>query len=382
LPRLFIERLTHPGQVVLDPMMGSGTTVLEAALLGRRAIGVDVDPLAVQLCRVKTTPLCAGKAGRSLQSAVARAAMRLMDPADLERAIGERFDGETRAFIDYWFLPTTQQELMALVLAIEEEFDPPVRDLLRVVLSSVIVTKSGGVSRARDLAHTRPHRVLSKIPRGAVEQFEARGRRALAAIGELPSDGLLVSLHHGDARSLPLADGSADLVITSPPYANAIDYMRAHKFSLVWLGEPVAKLSRLRAMYVGSENCPETLEDELPPGALAATAAVRARDRRKARILSKYLHDMKSVLAEILRVLRPGGAAGIVVGPSTMRGVRVMTHEHLAEIGQQLGFHLVGIAKRKLDRDRRMMPARDGKGSMNGIELRMHDEFVIGLVKP
>lgn len=57
LPRLFIEKLTQPGETVLDPMVGSGTTLVEAILLGRRAIGFDIDPLALHLCRVKTTPL-------------------------------------------------------------------------------------------------------------------------------------------------------------------------------------------------------------------------------------------------------------------------------------------------------------------------------------
>ena len=54
--------------------------------------------------------------------------------------------------------------------------------------------------------------------------------------------------------SLPLADGSVDLIVTSPPYANAIDYMRAHKFSLVWLGQPIANLSHLRSKYIGAER--------------------------------------------------------------------------------------------------------------------------------
>ncbi|MFN3762794.1 MAG: DNA methyltransferase, partial [Anaerolineae bacterium] len=49
IPRLFIQNLTDVGQVVLDPMAGSGTTVVEALLLGRRGVGVDLDPLAVQI---------------------------------------------------------------------------------------------------------------------------------------------------------------------------------------------------------------------------------------------------------------------------------------------------------------------------------------------
>src|SRR5690606_29663330 len=60
LPRTFIEGLTEPGDIVLDPMAGSGTTILEAFLAGRNSIACDIDPLALQFCRVKTTPLSTG----------------------------------------------------------------------------------------------------------------------------------------------------------------------------------------------------------------------------------------------------------------------------------------------------------------------------------
>ena len=382
LPHTFIERLTAPGDTVLDPMMGSGTAILEASLLGRRAVGFDIDPLAVRLCRVKTTPLSSARALRSVDSATARAAMLLMLPSMLADEIRERFDAATRRFIDYWFLPQTQHELMALVMAIEEG-ERSLQDFLRLVFSSVIITKSGGVSQARDLAHTRPHRVQSKVPRSALGQFALKGRKAAAALGGLPPRLADVSVSLGDARSIPLPDCSVDLIITSPPYANAIDYMRAHKFSLVWFGEPIEHLTALRATYVGSENC-KGLEDQgLPPLSGATVNAVAARDMRKARVLAKYLGDMRLIMSEMHRVLRAGAAAGIVVGPSTMRGVRVPTHEHLAEIaGSQLNFEVVGIGERRLDRDKRMMPARNEGGRMNGIGERMHQEFIVGLVKP
>jgi len=68
LPRKFIDGLTQPGDVVLDPMVGSGTTLLEAVLAGRCAVGFDIDPLALRLCNAKTTsvaPLDAAQIGRA-----------------------------------------------------------------------------------------------------------------------------------------------------------------------------------------------------------------------------------------------------------------------------------------------------------------------------
>ena len=162
LPRAFIEQLTHPGDTVLDPMMGSGTTVLEATLLGRRAIGVDLDPLAVRVSRVKTRAVDHEHLRAAGDAIIANASTLLRDRAALTTQIKRRFDPATRDFLDYWFTAEAQHELLALLLSIEEEPDTDVREALEVVFSSIIITKSGGVSLARDLAHTRPHRVASK----------------------------------------------------------------------------------------------------------------------------------------------------------------------------------------------------------------------------
>jgi hypothetical protein len=83
------------------------------------------------------------------------------------------------------------------------------------------------------------------------------------------------------------------------------------------------------------------------------------------------------------RVLKPGKAAIVVVGTSTMRGMDTRTDVCLGEIGKQAGLELVHIASRRLDRDKRMMPARKEQGHLaSQIEARMHEEYVIGFIKP
>jgi hypothetical protein len=258
LPRAFIRGLTSPGNIVLDPMMGSGTTVVEALLEGRQGIGLDIDPLALRLGRVKTMPLDIDSLRYAGNKVISRANTLLSNGKTIERNLSKRFDERTKAFIDYWFLPATQRELMALVLAIQDVRDISTRRFLELTFSSTIITKSGGVSRARDLAHSRPHLDETKIPRNALEQFSLRFRKNLASIAQLKTTGSTTTPLAGDARRMPIADSSIDLIVTSPPYANAIDYMRAHKFSLVWFGESVADLSKLRAEYIGSERVGHT----------------------------------------------------------------------------------------------------------------------------
>ena len=304
-------------------------------------------------------------------------------------AVRTGMDAPTREFLDYWFFPETQRELACLTLAIREETDADLRNLLEVIFSSTIVTKSGGVSRARDLAHTRPHRVSDKVPRNPIPLFANLVERAADAYGRIDRDAVGdCRIVDGDARSLPLPDCSVDLIVTSPPYANALDYMRAHKFSLAWLGDPIPSLTKLRREYIGSEasgNQAMSSVDSLPTKVEAVVERVGEADATKSRVLRRYFADMSASISEMQRVLRPGSAAVIVVGPSTMRGILVPTHECLANLATQAGLEVVAVAPRNLDRDRRMMPARNsvsaGSGDATGIERRMHTEYVIGAVK-
>ncbi|HXH08862.1 MAG TPA: DNA methyltransferase [Alphaproteobacteria bacterium] len=381
LPRAFIRSLTRYGDLVLDPMMGSGTTVVEALLEGRRGIGLDIDPLALRLSTVKTTRLELDNLRSAGDKVLLRANALLSDGRVVEKELRRRFDERTQAFINYWFLPTTQRELMALVLAIEDVADRSVRHFLELAFSSIIVTKSGGVSLARDLAHSRPHLDKTKVPKNALEQYALRLRKNFVSIAQLKTNGMPSAILAGDARDMPVTAEIVDLIVTSPPYANAIDYMRAHKFSLVWLGGSVGTLSKLRAGYIGSERTGHISSIPLPDMPQMVIQQLAERDRTRAVILRKYFIDMKSVFAEFHRVLRSNGAAIVVVGTSMMRGIDIQTHYCLADIAAATGFDVVGVVKRILDRNKRMMPASFGKKTNSMIEQRMHEEYVIGLLK-
>ena len=381
---------------VLDPMCGSGITLLEGWQAGRSVIGVDLDPLARRQSRARTTALDP----QDIRHAGANALRRAEDlhsgasyPAEPLALVQGSMDGATQRFLDYWFFPETQRELAALVLAIRAEPDPDLRNLLEVIFSSTIVTKSGGVSRARDLAHTRPHRVDDKTPRHAIRQFAALLDRAADAYAAVDSKTVGESrIIPGDARNLPLPNESVDLIVTSPPYANALDYMRAHKFSLAWLGDPIPDLTALRAQYIGSEsmsNQASQSDAQLPASVQDVIEQLSAQDTPKSRVLQRYFSDMSAAIGEMARVLRPGAAAVIVVGPSTMRGILIPTHQCLADLAANAGLDVVAVAPRHLDRDRRMMPVRAGNRSdtaagpdLATIMRRIHTEYIIGAVNP
>ncbi len=382
LPRTLIRYLTRPGEWVLDPMMGSGTTLLEARRLGRVALGSDIDPLALTLVAAKMQPPDVAGWRRAWPRILARAKEGLQHHSDRLRAALARRDEPTRAFLAYWFLPQTQLELQALVQAIEAEADLALRRLARIVFSSLIIAKSGSVAQARDLSHTRPHKV-DKPYKSALEAFRQKARRVerlLQQVAPFPNTPWLLAA--ADAQRLPWPAARVALVVTSPPYAaNAIDYMRAHKFTLVWWGFSIRDLGSLRGEYIGGEAVRGRVLEPLPPAAFQPVARIAAVDPKKAQVLHRYFSEMRRTLAQIARVLRPGGLAVLVVGDSTMRGLSTRTPEALAALGEQVGLRHLAIGTRVLDRDRRMMPARRG-GAMSAIEQRMHREYLVGFARP
>ncbi len=405
LPGVFIQALTAPGEAVLDPMMGSGTTILEAYLLGRRAVGFDIDPLARLITQVKVTPIDPEKVRAIGNNILTQAHYAVtQNCSELEEQLKHLWDSNTKKFVDYWFAPETQIELLALRNEIEKIEEPDIRAFFEVAFSAIIITKSGGVSLALDLAHTRPHRAkiivtennrgkitevssgkrfTTKILRSALEEFGKRYLQNLNGLVSSREGQIQPVLKYGNAQKLPLEAESIDLIVTSPPYAsNAIDYMRAHKFSLVWLGHNIDELGKKRKQYVGGETTSDFTFEPLPPKTQAIVSNLSAVDSKKGQVLHRYYSEMTRVLREMYRVLKPGKASIVVVGSSIMRGIDTQTHQCLAEIGEAVGFEVPKIGIRNLDRNRRMMPAGTKINLDSQIQQRMHVEYVIGFYKP
>ena len=387
LPRAFINELTAPGECVLDPMMGSGTCVVEAMAAGRVGLGFDIDPLAILLGRVKTTPAQTANIALAGDDIASRAERCLVATPELvAAALAQRFDAKTAAFVNYWFSRQTQLELLALLQEIERVEDVTARDFLRLAFSAIIITKSGGISLAWDLAHTRPHKLkqgVAKSYKPAFKEFRKRLQKNAASLTSVAGLSGPARVNFGNAENLPLDDNSVDLLFTSPPYAsNAIDYMRAHKFSLVWFGHEVDGLANLRGQCIGGEKVTGYDFLEMPPQTNAIISRIKSLDRKRGAALHRYYSEITRVMRQSYRVLKPGRAAVFVVGSATMRGVDTQAAECLGEIGVSAGFALAGIATRQLDRDRRMMPARKNATNKSLIEERMHEEYVVALLKP
>ena len=232
--------------VVLDPMCGSGTVLAAAADRGHAARGFDVDPLAVLMSSVAT---------RAVDTeAVVAEAERICAHARASSVDEPRWDdAETQKFAEYWFAATQRVQLNRLSRELDEVSDEAVRQALQVALSRIIVTKAPKASLAADTSHSRPHRVATESSYDVYRGFEG----SVASLTKLLDQRSMVGqvkVSRGDTRALDLPDASVDLIITSPPYLNAIDYLRGHKMSLIWFGHTIPDLRKIRSNSIGAER--------------------------------------------------------------------------------------------------------------------------------
>jgi SAM-dependent methyltransferase len=384
-----IRRFSQSGEVVLDPMSGSGTALVEASMLGRTARGADIDPIARLIGKVKATPV-----DLAVLDKMSGEVFRLLQEVDLDEGWRPELPDWER-----WFRPDVARDLSKIRDALlRAEAHQDVTDLLWVCFSSLIIARTS-VANARDLVHSRHHfRAWEEDPE-TLRRFEVRVRRARRMMADylkrLEDGGIDtpdVDMVGGEARGLALADDTIDLVFTSPPYCSALDYTRAHLFAVAWmsdvLGVSVDEYRRLGRSYVGSERAPlaEATADQRVPPLLGEPSVDRIVEAlhdspKRAWIVHRYFRDMRQMLAECARVVRPGGHIVLVVCPSNIRRVVIPTHRLLVDLARNCSsgtsLELVDSHERTIHDHRRVMPYLEAS-----FGPRMRTEYVLVLRRP
>jgi adenine-specific DNA methylase len=367
---------------VLDPMAGSGTTLAVARQLGHEAIGFDTDPLAVLIANAWCCDVDTAQLRRAANQVLQRARLEARDLPQ-RAAYPAGADRPTKAFVRYWFDLVNRRQLTALARAIQRLRRHELKTPLWCAFSRLIIAKQAGASLALDLAHSRPHRRHDKVT--VIRPFESFttevDKLCLAApFTEAASETPAARIAVGDARNLPLDPATIDVVITSPPYLNAIDYQRMTKFSLVWMGYSVDDLREIRASNVGTEFSGAEAElTEAQADAFRAMGNTRVLSERSVRMLKRYIRDMDSTVAELARVLKPGGRALIVIGDSTIRGCYVRNSCGLAQLAEARGLRVTKAHRRRLPPNRRYLPPPRAKTQT--LDSRLRTEVLLHLEK-
>ncbi len=364
---------------VLDPMAGSGTVLAVARANGHRAFGYDLDPLAVLLASVWTRSIDADSVRRESEIVLTQA-KKTFASLTFARAYPAGCDEETREFIRYWFDDYARKQLTSLSIAIEGVRDRAIRDALWCGFSRLIITKQAGASLAMDLSHSRPHRAFSRAPIKPFRRFISAVETVVANCPQVGSKklGPIASMKQGDARKLGIEANSIDLVLTSPPYLNAIDYMRCSKFSLVWMGHDIESLRQIRGESVGAESSSADAKGVAwIEGIISRLRMKPELGSRDYAILCRYVMDLGRAIAEVFRVLNRNGRAVYVIGDSTVRNTFVPNSKIVQMVGEAQGLSLHSRHSRELPANRRYLPPPKAKKSLAAMDARMRREVVL-----
>ena len=348
IPRFCIESYSDVGDVVLDPFMGSGTTLLESYILGRKSYGIDIHPLARLIAKVKTTPLqpekLASAADRLLQEI-------LQDQGNNDDWIPEIPNRE------HWFRPQVLSELATIKRHIWEMGRGDYQDFFKICFSSIVrkVSNSDDDSLIPEVTtFQKKLDAQGKTSYHAVAKFENTVRNKLIDASEMwrtsqevvekYKENPEVAIIGRDARDIALDDSSVDLAVTSPPYASAVHYVSVHKLEMYWLGL-IKDTAELDSRIVGTARAylseyrswePSTSIPRLK----AVLDEMMEKDKKSAYIVHKYFEGMKKNLSEVNRVLKRNGRYCIVVGENTFRKVRIPTYKILADVALRTGFEI------------------------------------------
>ena len=358
------------GSRVLDPMCGSGTVLRTAVEAGLTCSGVDLDPLAVLMSRVWTTPVDIETLEKTACEVVGEA--KALD-VDVDAS---STDSEASEYIAYWFAPAQRSALARLAKALPRDGNG-VSDALAVALSRIIVTKEMVASLARDTSHSRPHRVAEVNDFDVYDGFI----RSAKQLAKRLRPGLIRAsavVRRGDARALGhMADESFDLAITSPPYLNAIDYLRGHRLSLIWLGHTLDALRQTRAASIGAERSMQAGQGTVDISTYVVAGSEAAITDRHLGWIRRYASDMESALRELRRVVRPDGGVVLVLGNSFLRGATVDNVRLVQDLAEVVGLRLDRQEVREIPSRRRYLPP---PGDQNGaLDGRMRKEAILTL---
>ena len=224
IPKKLIEDYTATGNLVADPMCGSGTTAVEGLLLSRKVAVNDISPLSLLLVRVKTRKVALDNSLKALKKVKKKYLQRKKVKAAI---LIELKDPE------HWFQKQTLKSLAKIKQAIEEESAEELRDLLMVAFISTI--------RRVSKATTQQGRLFLDVntaEEDAWPTFEKRFLKYAQSVEDLPKfnckNNLIVTSK--DVRSLRYESGKPNLVIMHPPYFNNYKYSSINTLELAWLG--------------------------------------------------------------------------------------------------------------------------------------------------
>ena len=334
LARRLIDIYVPTGGTVLDPFCGGGAVLVEAIRSGRKAIGRDINHLAVMVSKAKTTHIEADAILTAGAKATAKAS---------------KYDGPAMRFapsdfVEYWFKDYMLTPLTGIRRAVEDIRQPELRNLLQTLFSATV--------RSVSLTHRNEVRLRRMTPEqqeqfnpDVISVFNKYVELAARRVAALPT-GASAIVEKGDTRQLNLPDGSADTIVCSPPYGderNGVNYTQFSKNMLYWLGYNRKQIQSSKDASLGWGKRHRTV----PPSPALHQAITRMGDQPSSvREAVAFYADYYAALRQMTRVARE--RVIIVIGNRVLNKQVLHNGQITVDLMDALGVRLEICHYRKL----------------------------------
>ncbi len=374
--RRIILNCSQAGDTICDIFCGSGTALVESRLLGRNAYGVELNPLAVLIAKVKTTSINPEKLQKSYLSILTT----IKDLKPKKDELPKFFN------IDFWFKENVIYELTKIKKCIFDIKDKDVRNFFLVAFSETVRLASNTRNDEFKLFRM-PEEKLKDYNPNVHAIFRKRAENNIERMKEFYNDvdnKTWVKIIQGDStQKYDIKDESIDCIVTSPPYGDSrttVAYGQYSRLSLQWLDMVNDDDVQLDRQLMGGIINPN-VENNLNSKSLTKVLnLISEHDSKRAKEVLVFYIDLNKAMAQAYRILKKHKYFCVVIGNRTVKKVKLPTDFIVSELGENLGFHTVDIIVRNIPN--KHMPLKNSPTNVSGeLEETMQKESIVILQK-
>lgn len=346
-----INDYTKPGNLIVDPFGGCGTTLVEAKISGRKSIGIDINPIAKLITDIKTKPIDPKKLKKYHKS--------FLQYYDQISETPPTFKTDR---LDYWFEKETQTKLNKIYLTIKKIKDPYIRKFYFVAFSHILKNCSKWLMKS-----IKPQIDKQKSPREPFEIFKTHLKFMFERNSQfynLLKENSFLNLDckmkiANTAKKIPIKSASVDFIITSPPYVTSYEYADLHQLSLLWFGSDekyfkswgklVNDFNGFKKQFIGTSFVKDIDSKSLnSKTAENIIENLKIKDRGEAQNVAGYYSDINKSFKEIFRILKTNAKTCVIIGNTNLKNVEILNAEVCLEQLENIGFKKIEIIKREI----------------------------------
>jgi len=385
-PAMFIPQVARrllltyskKGDTVCDIFCGSGTALIESKVLSRNSYGIDLNPLAVFLAKVKTTPIN--------QKILSREYIKLL--TSIDKIKSDKIEKPKFKNLEFWFKDKVIIELAKIKKTIKEVKDKKIQDFFLVAFSETVRKVSNTKNGEFKLVRIKKEE-LDKFNPNVLKIFKQKAESNIKGMEEFYRDvdkNVWTKIILGDSsKDNGIKENSVDCIITSPPYGDSrttVAYGQFSRLSSQWIDifEDPDNASGVDNELLGGRAVKELTHSLDSSYLLESLKKISNKDEKRAKDVLSFYIGLNSCLKKAYKILKPKKYSCIVIGNRLVKQVRIPTDFIIAELAQKIGFTCEDIFVRNIPGKR--MPIKNSPTNIAGeLEETMTKESIVILRK-